>query len=484
MLPPALHHDLERVVAGYLQGSIKMYNTRSIRSSARGSIVAAVDALDALIGASLARIWTAVYAQLNELVPINVLPNELICAIAQSLPLADKVAMTHVCGRWRRVLLADPNQWDRISVGGPRTTRTLALHALPVILKRTRDLPVFLSVDVASTCNLDKTWRTLGTHLPHVAALSLYSVSARDSEKVASVLGLHSPLMERLEVRVRGINKLRLTTDALTILGKPRLAHLALENVSMPRAPLPLVRHMTFDDLFLSSPNEIGQLLEDAPNLRSLSLRVCWSTYHPPPRIHPRHNLDKLELTCNYTSHALWILQLLRAHTIRDVTITVTGTNQQLPLQFVLEHRYNGITTTLRPTSMTFFSDSAHAGSFGLRFSDGTMSRTAIYNEEQFSDHVWSYIIGANYLSPPRWEVPIASWRTFVRRVALCFPQGPRELVVDLAGWDGQYLGYERLSCPVLQDVVFRNAPTPVMLAQPFLAMLDVGHRPLRIHFE
>ncbi|KAI0264916.1 hypothetical protein BC834DRAFT_881122 [Gloeopeniophorella convolvens] len=80
----------------------------------------------------------SLYAQLNALAPVSLLPTELLARIFRllrdsrdydkeaRLPLS--VAVTHVCCHWREVALSDSSLWSAIRNSAPRSLQPEMAH--------------------------------------------------------------------------------------------------------------------------------------------------------------------------------------------------------------------------------------------------------------------------------------------------------------------------------------------------------------------
>ncbi|EJD51743.1 hypothetical protein AURDEDRAFT_181892 [Auricularia subglabra TFB-10046 SS5] len=107
--------------------------------------------------------------RLNGTLPVNMLPPELWLAVFELLPLSDRIRATHVCSQWRAVALSSPSAW--VSITQPRRG---ALLALPQLLLRSQDAPLFLHItSVQSPHDLLLTLDAIKGHMNRVRTLTL-----------------------------------------------------------------------------------------------------------------------------------------------------------------------------------------------------------------------------------------------------------------------------------------------------------------------
>ncbi|KAI0264919.1 hypothetical protein BC834DRAFT_881129 [Gloeopeniophorella convolvens] len=241
--------------------------TTYIRSPA-----ARAEALTALqketVGLEKFRLRT-VYAQINTLLPISLLPPELLSRVFRFLQDEDNslvssrqlgwVAVTHVCRQWRRlVALGDASLWGRI--GGPRSFHQKWFLEM---LARSKCAPI--DVTISLPVPPPETLHVLSYHISRVRTLFLccYGPCLYDA-KVHALLRSEAPVIEELNMMA--------------------------SRAMMPTAPVGVERAPRTSDLKLFG----GQ----APKLR----KICLSYFCLPWRYFPKCILTHLQVSINLQS--------------------------------------------------------------------------------------------------------------------------------------------------------------------------------------
>ncbi|RDX44766.1 hypothetical protein OH76DRAFT_1421146 [Lentinus brumalis] len=207
--------------------------------------------------------------EINARVSVNTLPNELVMDVfkhvlsdvdpctaitlkfekstrVQTLPL---LRLTHVCRRWRRVALANPNLWQRIDCHDPEQLEEFAL-------RRSHPGPFSLFINIPRYHESDRkdTLRSVLMHSDRLQRLDVAYGLTEESVLYSWLLDLHVPSIECLTIS--GYRPDALLTNApppMIVLqkslfcgGLSRLHALAISLIPdwLPSNPLPVLTHL------------------------------------------------------------------------------------------------------------------------------------------------------------------------------------------------------------------------------------------------
>ncbi|EJD45101.1 hypothetical protein AURDEDRAFT_184885 [Auricularia subglabra TFB-10046 SS5] len=236
------------------------------------------------------------------------LPTELWYLIWTRLDLFDRLAVTHVCARWRAAALQCAAMWSHIdfytSVHHPVCTcrecpngarmsinnagwsgtrrypeRSSNWRILPVILARSRDLPLSLRVEVLPSYAADTMIRRLGSALfSHVARLTDVLVLSADSASVSQFLRCFDclPALRRLSASHIQVPTSGTETFIHAPIDLPVLEHLdiATDELTWPtsvRLAFPAVRTLSFR---VADRRDILSALRVCTGLSKLQIRL------------------------------------------------------------------------------------------------------------------------------------------------------------------------------------------------------------------
>jgi len=166
-------------------------------SEARATALATVDQdIDAV-----KRLLLSVLARRNMLVPISILPAEILARTFRFTAFLEQsysdslgwVHVTHVCRRWRQIALDDSTLWMHFSAY-PRNKDWISER-----LSRARNAPLVIKLE--GSIGKD-TFPLLLPHISHTRELYLRDLSFHHSEIVREISIQKAPALERLELSV------------------------------------------------------------------------------------------------------------------------------------------------------------------------------------------------------------------------------------------------------------------------------------------
>ena len=169
-------------------------------------------ALGGLIGVHQTRIWTchrieeckkhldALIAINNIITPINTLPNELLMKIFASIGIDTwrsapwMLTMSHICRRWRAVVLVTPEFWVKpLQHWGDLENDHQQNHLLPIFLERSSPCPLQLHRFERSSSKNFHGWE------PHFGRLTVLQAFLESDSDVPKILRKITAKMKRLE---------------------------------------------------------------------------------------------------------------------------------------------------------------------------------------------------------------------------------------------------------------------------------------------
>jgi len=141
-------------------------------------------------------------AQRNMLVPISILPAEILARIFHFSASSEQpysrslgwVHVTHVCRRWRQIALDDPTLWTHFFFPYSRNEDRIAER-----LSRARNAPLVIKLNGSM---VKDTFSLFIPHISHTRELYLCDLSFLHSEVVQEIGIQKAPALEHLELRV------------------------------------------------------------------------------------------------------------------------------------------------------------------------------------------------------------------------------------------------------------------------------------------
>jgi hypothetical protein len=264
-----------------------------------GARVAAIYAIDDEIDQQLKAVDAAkqlLHSQLarrNTLVPISLLPPEVLARVFHLLVLNDTlgpITATHVCRFWRQVALDDSSLWAKIS------SIMINPKLFSEMLVRAKNAPLDIHICLRSRSGRE-VLRIFPPHLSHTRTLRLYSLSSTTlhPDSVEGIYSREAQALEHFELRgsVRSTITFRELEGAALFKGRaPRLRTLCLSQVLIPwslipRGQLTQLSIRLFEELPTpSSPlygdlNQLIDLLDNCPGLELLILERCLPSQLP-----------------------------------------------------------------------------------------------------------------------------------------------------------------------------------------------------------
>ncbi|KAI0264841.1 hypothetical protein BC834DRAFT_970411 [Gloeopeniophorella convolvens] len=295
------------------------------------------------------------YAQLNALSPISLLPTELLAHIfhllrddrdyyedVPQLPLLS--AVTHVCCHWREVALSDSSLWSAIWDIIPRRCNQQWLIEM---LSRSKNAPLDVNLDTPHTDLL----HSLTRHSSRISRLALSGLE--DGGALRNLLETEAPTLEDLDLRGFSVanppiavsyNPSALTSQfRLFHRQSSRLRKMHLYNIHIPWAYFPkrTLTHLSIISVSWSTtlePPQLGTLddlinvITNSPCLEQLTLEKCLAPVSSQPTLMAQivtemPRLRQMNLT-GPSSSVLHIFQSLHAPVLRDLVLRFIATNQ------------------------------------------------------------------------------------------------------------------------------------------------------------
>jgi hypothetical protein len=267
-------------------------------------------------------------AHRNTLVPISVLPPEILTRVFHFLvlegpPFSGKpwIRVTHVCRRWRQVAIDDSSLWARIW-GILTNTKWIS-----EMLARAKNAPLEIELDDVGRSS-PEALLMIPPHLSHTRQLRLHSLSMSHSGDIQEIFSREAPALEHLELTA---NRTVFSPDTFpdtrgNTLFKghtPRLRTFSLSRVVIPwslvpRGQLTMLKFAGPHEDVVSPGdlNELIDLLVNCPELEVLELESClpsqlteFTEFAHGPTIHLPH-LSRLRLRGS-TSRIVSMLTIL-----------------------------------------------------------------------------------------------------------------------------------------------------------------------------
>jgi hypothetical protein len=268
-------------------------------------------------------------ARRNTLVPISVLPPEILSRVFHLLvieepPLSENpwIRVTHVCRRWRQVAIDDSSLWARIR-GIPTNAEWIS-----EMLARAKNAPLEIELNDVGRSS-PETLFMVAPHLSHTRQLRLHGLSKYHSGGIQAIFSREAPALEHLELTANRTSYSGNVTfpdigGKMLFKGRaPRLRTFSLYQVTTPLSIVPcgqltkLKIASSYEDIVPPVDlNELIDLLVNCPSLEILALESCGSCLPSQPEcpqgrtIHLPH-LSRLRVRGS-TSHIMNMLKMLK----------------------------------------------------------------------------------------------------------------------------------------------------------------------------
>ncbi|KZV82280.1 hypothetical protein EXIGLDRAFT_729919 [Exidia glandulosa HHB12029] len=226
------------------------------------------------------------------------MPDELLSMIMGELSFQDLIFASHICGRWRRRMLACPELWNHLHL-----TKAETNAALPSLVARSRHLPLFLHLEVGAKTSLD----CLHRDTYRICALGI-STALRIPPCVVTLLARCFPTIEAFELRMtRSTGEPIPLPVTLFQRQDTRLRRVTLENVQLVTAPyLPLssITVLTYTSSLSIPIGALQTVCNVCVALQELRLNATSIQYQPNSRIFSQ-SLQSLSIACDEMKGAL-----------------------------------------------------------------------------------------------------------------------------------------------------------------------------------
>ncbi|KAI0264873.1 hypothetical protein BC834DRAFT_1033349 [Gloeopeniophorella convolvens] len=293
----------------------------------------------------------SLYAQLNALVPVSLLPTELLSRIFHLLRdepdyrddmwLPSPITVAHVCRHWREVALSDSSLWSAIRDHVPKCSQKW----LTEMLIRSKKA----SLEISLYSPRSRFLRSLISHSSRISKLSLLGLG--DGGAMQGLLEMEAPLLEDLHMRT-----LTTATQPIMVSHDPpvstsgfRLFHrqssklrkIYLYNIHIPWVYFPkcTLTHLTINTespsttevLRMGTLGDLVDVIASSPCLEQLALDHCIAPISSQPTLAetvielPR--LRRLDLS-GPSSSVLHIFQSLHVPALRDLVLLFVATSQ------------------------------------------------------------------------------------------------------------------------------------------------------------
>ncbi|KAI0264927.1 hypothetical protein BC834DRAFT_970488 [Gloeopeniophorella convolvens] len=285
----------------------------------------------------------SVYTQFNTLLPISLLPPELLSRIFRFLRDDDYysassrklhwIRVTRVCRQWHQIALDDVSLWSTIVDPGYNQ------KCLSEMLSRSKRSTINLEITSQLSSEM---FNALSELFPRIRALSL-PTPAQDSPQLQGLLRSIAPLLEDFSFksmcyRTTVQENANLSGEPKLFNGQaPKLRKLCLEYIAIPWTHLPR-QNLTHLSVVVGSepdlPLSLGTmdqlvdlLVENGPSLQVLKLAKCL-----PPTPSQRARTDPIALPRLYeleldgpTSHVMRLFELLETPSLMLLRLNLTS---------------------------------------------------------------------------------------------------------------------------------------------------------------
>jgi hypothetical protein len=292
--------------------------------SARFAAISIVDkGLDAAM-----QFVRSLFTRRNALVPISLLPPEILAQVFHLLVLAEPprslsgerglgwIRVTHVCRHWRQIALDDSSLWAKICCIRTNT------KWISEMLARAKNAPLDIEFNLL-TRSSPEAFLMIPPHIFHTRQLRLHGLSLLHFDSVREIYSREAPALEHFDL-VAAYSPLPFPDLGGNMLFKgrsPRLRTFSLSQVVIswsiiPRGQLTQLK-ITCPNEDVDSPGDLNQLIDllvNCPALEILALESCLPsqlTEFPHGRTVHLSNLSRLRL-CGSTSRIMNMLRMLK----------------------------------------------------------------------------------------------------------------------------------------------------------------------------
>jgi hypothetical protein len=289
----------------------------SARFAAISTVDKGIDAARQLVRSLLTR--------RNALVPISLLPSEILARVFHLLVLAEPplsggrslgwIRVTHVCQHWRQVALDDSSLWAKIW-GIPTNTKWIS-----EMLARAKNAPLDIEFNAFTWSSADALLM-IPPHISHTRQLRFHCQSALHPDR--EIYSWDAPALELFELTVIGYSPiafLDLGGNMLFNGHAPRLRTFSLSRVIIPWSLIPRGQltqlKIAYPNEDVNSPGDLSQLIDllvNCPAIEILALDFCLPsqlTEFPHGRTIRLSHLSRLRL-CGSTSRIMNMLKMLK----------------------------------------------------------------------------------------------------------------------------------------------------------------------------
>ncbi|KAF8498176.1 hypothetical protein F5888DRAFT_1906452 [Russula emetica] len=266
-------------------------------------------------------------ARRNALVPISLLPPEILARVfhllvLEELPFSGRgnlgwIRVTHVCRHWRQVGLDDSSLWARI--GGTLMNKKW----ISEMLARAKNAPLDIEFNgVASSSRGALLW--IHPHPSRTRQFRFHIRSMLHSDSVREMFSWEAPALEHFELKVSAHSPVTFRDLGENMLFKghaPRLRTFSLSQVVIPWSLIPRGQltqlKIACPNLEIDHPGVLSQLIDllvNCPALEILALESCLpSQLTESPHVRTIHlpHLSRLRL-CGSASRIMNMLKVLK----------------------------------------------------------------------------------------------------------------------------------------------------------------------------
>jgi F-box-like len=249
--------------------------------------IAAISTVDKEIDATR-QFLRSLLTRRNSLVPISVLPPEILARVFHLLVLEEPpftgrqnlgwIRVTHVCRHWRQVALDDSSLWAKIW-GIPTNTKWIS-----EMLARAKNAPLDVEFN-AITRPSREALLMIPPHLSHTRHLRFHNLSTRHHDSVRGIYSCEAPALEHFELTFTAYSPIIFQDLGGNMPFKgysPRLRTFSLTQVVIPwslvpRGQLTQLKIVCHDE-DAGPPGDLNQfidLLVNCPSLEILALESC-----------------------------------------------------------------------------------------------------------------------------------------------------------------------------------------------------------------
>ena len=331
--------------------------------------VAAISTVDKGIDAAQ-EFLRSLFTCRNTLVPISVLPPEILARVFHVLVLEDPpftenfngrgylgwIKATHVCQHWRQVALDDLSLWTKIWAI-PRNTMWIS-----EMLARAKNAPLDVELTLDSAKSSQEALLMITSHISHTRQLRFYGrLSTHHFDSLRGINSCEAPALEHFELKVDAYmsNLFQDLSGKTPFKGHlPRLRTFSISQVVIPWSLIPrgqLTRLKIACPMeAVDTPGDINELIDLLINCPSLEILALESSlpfqltrYSHGRTIHLPH-LSRLRL-CGSTSRVVNMLKMLKLPLSATLHLDcISDDDSECPLLPVISAHFQG------PSSVEF----------------------------------------------------------------------------------------------------------------------------------